>query len=97
MSDRNEAEDLDDLLRHPGWQRLCGHFRGFWSDQIEQQIANAVNDVNDTLAAGKMRQVIAAKRAVSALLEWPDERLRQLQTAAKAREPLVTESRRGTL
>jgi hypothetical protein len=97
MSDRNEAEDLDDLLRHPGWHRLRDHFRGYWTEQIEQQLAQAVNDTDDALAAGKMRQVIAAKRAVAALLEWPDDRLRQLATAAKAREPLVTDSRRGRL
>lgn len=97
MSDQNEREHLDDLLRHPGWALLERHFRGYWHEQLEQQLAAAVNDVNDSLAAGKMRQVIAAKRAVASLLEWPAERLRQVEAAAKARAPLIEESRRGTL
>lgn len=94
---RNDAEDLDDLLRHPGWALVVAHAKTFWAEQFEQQMAQAVNDTNDALAAGKMRQVIAAKRAVAAILDWPDERIRQLAVSASNRTPSDTESRRGRL
>lgn len=97
MSPRNEAEDLDDLLRHPGWALVTTHARRYWGDELENHLAVAVGDTNDTLALAKMRQIIAAKRAVLALIDWPTERLRQLEAGAASRTPRITESRRGTL
>ena len=97
MSERNEAEDLDDLLRHPGWALLARHARQYWGDELENHLAAAIGDTNDTLALAKMRQVIAAKRAVMLLIEWPAARLRQLEAGVASRTPVVTESRRGTL
>lgn len=75
------------LLQHPGWLRLTAWARQEWVDQIDQHLATAVNDTNDLLALQKMRQVIAAKRAVENVLAYPQEQLRQ---AEHAREVTAT-------
>ena len=78
MSD-NEREDWDNLLKSSGFQRLQQWASREWGEQIAQLMSGAVNDTNDTVALSKMRQVIAAKKAVDLVLGRPKERLMELE------------------
>jgi hypothetical protein len=95
----SELEDLDALLKAPGWLRFCHHAEHEWSGRIEQLMATAVNDTDDKLALDKMRQVIAAKQAIVQLMRWPHDRLAELGRVAENhhKESHVPLSRRGTL
>ena len=73
-----EQDDLENLVKSPGWLRFCEAQGEEWSHQIDRYIAAAANDNNDVAALNKLRQVIAAKQAVLRALTWPTERLRQL-------------------
>ena len=90
MSD-NEQADWDNLIKSSGFQRLQQWAQKNWTDQIAQLMAGAVNDTNDQIALSKMRQVIAAKKAVDLVMGHPAERLAQL----KAEKPQETMSRGG--
>ena len=94
-----EREDLDQLLHSQGWLHLKQYADRYWGEQHEQHVRAAANELNDTTAIQKLRQVIAAKEAISNLLRWPAERLKALERAETGRieaqaEPL---SRRGSL
>jgi len=93
----SEHEDLENLLKSPGWLRLGEYVRQTWGDQLSQYVTQATGDADDTMALNKLRQVVAAKNAVERLLAWPAERLRHLgDTVARERQP-ETFSRRGGL
>ena len=96
---RDEAEDLEDLLRHPGWALLMRYVEQEWSTKFEQHVLSAVNDRDDAMALSKLRQITVAKQAVQTLMQWPSERLRHVQatTTARAQEQTTPLSRRGTL
>lgn len=95
----SQREDLDNLLKSPGWHLFVEHATQEWTGNINRQLEVAVNDTNDAMAANKMRQVIAAKKAVDVLLQWPKERLARLQQkeldTAFAASGAVDPSRRG--
>lgn len=77
MSD-NEVSDYDNLLKSPGWLRLLQHAKEDWAAQVDGGVAAAANELDDVLALNKLRQVVAAKKAVERLLAWPAERMRTL-------------------
>lgn len=94
-----EYEDLDALLKAPGWLRLAHHARTMWEGEIARLLEVAVSDRDALIAASKMQQVIAAKKAVEGLVGWPKERLAELARAQQSRD-LAQEtplSRRGSL
>lgn len=95
----SEQEDLDALLKAPGWLRFANHAEQEWTQRIEQLMGTAVNDTDDKLALDKMRQVIAAKKAIVQLMRWPHDRLAELGRAADSRAKETAEplSRRGPL
>ncbi len=96
-----EKEDLDALLTHPGWLRVDRYAREYWSGQISEMVAHAANDRDDTQALNKLRQIVAAKRAVESLLAWPKERIGQMERRAERSHETVTDfagpTRRGSL
>jgi hypothetical protein len=75
---KQEAEDLANLVKSPGWQRFCRAVTIDAGQHVEQEMARALDNANDAIAAGKMRQVIASKRWLERALCWPDEQLRKL-------------------
>ena len=77
----SEKEDLENLLKHPGWLRLKAYATKHWQDEITSHLRAAVNDNNDLAALAKMRQIIVAKDAVERLMAWPDERLANMRAA----------------
>lgn len=96
MSD-NEQADFENLIKSPGWQRVCEYATAQWTHGIAQHISAAVNDRDDSIALQKMRQVIAAKSAVEQLIAFPDERLRLFASKAATTAIPKTHSRRGGL
>lgn len=95
----SEQEDLDQLLHSQGWLHLKQYADRYWGEQHEQHVRAAANELNDTTAIQKLRQVIAAKEAVMNLLRWPGERLKTLESAEAGRVKAQSEplSRRGSL
>ena len=76
MSD--EKADLEQLLTSAGWLRFEQTQTDYWQKQLSDLVASAAGDRDDTIALGRLRQVIAAQRAVLQALAWPKERLKFL-------------------
>lgn len=93
----NEKEDLQTLITSPGWLRVVNYATQEWQEQIARHMETAANDTNDLMALQKMRQVIAAKKAVERLIAWPEERLRAMQASTERVMAPPSVSRRGTL
>lgn len=89
----SEKEDLENLLKHPGWLRLKAYATKHWQDEIATHLRAAVNDNNDLSALAKMRQIIVAKDAVERLMQWPEERLTHINNPQTI--PLVPVGRGG--
>ena len=89
-------EHLEELVKHPGWLWLCEEARKEWEHPLAH-IMNAVGDRDDAMALNKLRQVLAAKAAVEAMLAKPEARIRVLREAEEARAGHPDYSRRGTL
>lgn len=93
----SELDDLQNLIKSPGWLRVKAFGEGEWSDNITRHIGQAADDRDDVMALQKLRQVLAAQKAILRLLAWPEERIQALeQQTARERAPM-TQSRRGTL
>lgn len=90
-----ERDDLEALLTHPGYLRLKAWAESEWRDQAETHTEQAANEVDDLKALQKLRQVIAAKRAVRLVFDWAPSRLSRL--AVTTTPVPVSQSRRGGL
>jgi len=92
----DELQDLENLLRHPGWLRLTEFGLRDIHNRVTTATRNAANLEDDVKALNMLRQCIAARDAVEALIAWPTnqvKRLRELTT----RETTTQFSRRGDL
>jgi len=90
-----EQEDLENLLRHPGWLYFKAHAEKQIGDELANHMRNAVNDSNDAAALQKMRQIIVAKDAVERLVKWPEERISKLKADLPAAEMMQYSLGRG--
>lgn len=99
MSDDKEYEDLEALLKAPGWLRFYNAMTKQWREEYDMHVNKAANVTDDALALSQLRQVVAAKKAVLAAIEYPKERLRQIDQAAASRvkDVAVPWGRRGAL
>jgi hypothetical protein len=96
MSDdiKHEWADLD---RSPGFARLRAHAEAEWSGpafvSLVEQLADKPTDAE---ALSKLRQMLAAKRAVERLLSVPAEQVKRLERQGETQhlDPL---RRRGSL
>lgn len=87
----DELEDLEDLVKHPGWLRLTDWAKNEWTARIAQHTEKAANEVDDVKALHTLRQVLAAKNAVELVLGWPVEKVRQERIKAHAAHtPTIT-------
>jgi hypothetical protein len=77
-----ELIDLQHLVKHPGWQRFVAQTKAEWEEQLSRHLELAANDRDDTMAANKIRQVIAARNAITRALAWPSERIKTLEHQA---------------
>jgi len=94
MSD--ELQDLENLLRHPGWLRLTEHGLRDIHNRVTTATRNAANLDDDVKALNMLRQCIAARDAVEALIAWPANEAKKLR-ALTQRETTTQFSRRGDL
>lgn len=94
-----EKEDLDQLVRSQGWLRFARHVEQDWDTRFQTLIKQAVTGPDDQLNIRKLQQVMVAKDAVQQLVQWPTERLAELERAEHSRltAETVPLSRRGTL
>jgi hypothetical protein len=92
----DEQRDLDNLLKHPGWLTFNTHGTKEVEARLNLALANAANGTDDALAISQVRQCIAVKQAIEALLKWPSDRLKVL-TANATTTTTPQLSRRGTL
>lgn len=94
----DEMQDLDNLTKHPGWLRLVEHGRQEIEARLSLALNNAANERDDLVALQKLRQVVAAREALEALIAWPLARLKVLANVEAARTTTTGQlSRRGDL
>ena len=93
----DEKQDLDNLVKHPGWQRFTAYSHDEITKRLDTAIENAANNTSDALVANQLRQCIAVKQAIRLLLAWPGERVKLLREADAKREAVGQMSRRGSL
>jgi hypothetical protein len=86
----DEKTDLQDLVSSNGWLRFEHAMTTLWQGQLSDLVASAANSPDDATALAKLRQVIAAQRAVLQAVAWPKERLKML-----TRPETVTSFSRG--
>jgi len=93
----DEKQDLDNLLKHPGWQRVVEYATKDIANRIKTAQRNAANETNDIMALNQLRQCLAAEQALETFVAWPQARLKALEHAAAQTTTSGQMSRRGTL
>lgn len=93
----DEHRDLDNLLKHPGWQLLTTNATKEIDARMNNALSNAANGTDDALAINQVRQVVAVKQAIEAFIGWPASRLKVLEMSAATTSTAPQLSRRGTL
>lgn len=96
----SERDDLDNLLKSPGWQTLVETEREWWRINMSAQVRRCADSPDDTAALNKLRQICAAQDAVERFIKKPMERLKQLTADVRderEREEAPVLSRRGGL
>lgn len=94
MSDR-ELEDLTNLVHSPGYLRFCGHVKAELKNLMGEQLEKVANNTDDTIAAGKLRQLIASKKYVETLFAWPQDRIAALEHKVAVDKQPVSMNRGG--
>src|SRR5690606_22422063 len=69
--------DLENLIKSPGWLRIRAWAAEEYAAQLLQHTELAANDTNDAAALHKLRQVIAARKAIQTALGWPERELQK--------------------
>jgi hypothetical protein len=94
----DEKQNLDNLLKHPGWQLVVEAATKEIEGRLNTALASAANEVDDRTAISKVRQVVAVRKAIEAFVAWPKQRLAVLQSKAEDADSRAMDySRRGTL
>jgi hypothetical protein len=99
-TDDTERHDWTDLVQSPGWTRLVTAAKHEWEGQAFVRQVETLTDRPDDLAAlSKLRQMMAAKRAIERLLNVPRERLSQLDRmpTLTGQDLAANQNRRGRL
>jgi hypothetical protein len=101
MSEPNEREDLESLLKAPGWLRLIQHSRKEWAgDGYAAKIKLAIKDAmeKNQNVAEAVQRVDAANDQINAVLSWPKDRVATLLSQETQRSSsMTTMNRRGGL
>lgn len=103
MADAEEYEEYDDLTRNVGWKRFCAYVASQWGtaetgggSMFMNAVAQAAGEHSDSDATAKLRQVIAAQRAVHLIMAHPGRRVQELKPRELRQDEFVG-SRRGSL
>ena len=89
--DTDYKGEIEDLLKSAGWSALKAWAQKEWAAQVLQHTENAANSDDDSVALNRLRQVLAAKKAVDLVLLWPENELKKFQQLPAA----LTHSRTG--
>ena len=84
MDNTLERENLESLLQSDGWRTFAAHVEGEWGAGGREFIAavtSAADNTSDASATAHLRQIIVAQKLIQRLMQWPSERLKQLQPA----------------
>ena len=92
----DEREDWANLVKSPGWQRWVQWAVTDAQASLEAEMGRALDNENDQVAAGRMRQAIAGKRTLERAVRYPEERIKAL-TPNPAESLILPPSRRGRL
>lgn len=98
--DRTDEAAWKDLVESPGWDRLVAYVKAeYEGPAFLNQIESLANNPDDPMALSKMRQLLAAKRAVMRVIEHPKARLRGHDPRVISAEELqaAIQGRRGPL
>lgn len=87
----DEHEDWRALQMHPGWLRLLAYTKGQWGVKAYAHRLENAKDLTE-LAAVKM-----AFKMLGEIVNYPEDRLKALETKADADHAPATMSRRGSL
>ena len=99
-TDRTEQHAWQDLLNSPGWDLLVAHARAEWDGPaFVSHVEQLADNPEDPIALSKLRQLLAAKRAVMRLLKAPEEQVAKLKRVDAPTLTLaeLAQSRRGRL
>lgn len=104
--DRNEREELDELVKSPGWARFVAHVEKEWGTAehgggayFTMAARKASDQTDDATALAYLRQICVAQKQIHGLLAWV---YGSLKDATKHDQELATTgapdySRRGGL
>lgn len=77
----DEKTDLEQLLSSPGWLRFLEHARVSWKEQLPGRIQAAAElGTTEAEKGAAMLKVLTVANEVNALVSWPSERLKRLNT-----------------
>ena len=102
----NLREELEELVKSPGWLRFREHVEREWGTRdtgggirFEQAAAKAANLTDDATAINQLRQITVARREVHTLIQWVYDALKQATKEDRELQPVgpVDWSRRGGL
>lgn len=98
MTDSHEREDLESLCVSPGWQWFVAHALQEYDTDLLDKVTHVYDDPEnkDGMAEDKLRQLLAVRREMRRMLEWPAKRVRDLSRAEHERDGRG-QSRRGSL
>ena len=96
MTDDTEHHEWRDLVASPGWVRLKAHAEAEWTGPAFTNLVEALaNKPDDLEALSKLRQVLAARKAIDRLFRVPGEQMAKLAREAVSDD--TARSRRGPL
>lgn len=84
-----ERDELIDLIRHPGFLRFAQHVQAEWGTGLSLKMKQAVKAAKH---ANEDREVAVEKvdyagDQIAALLNWPQDRVRQLTDTTADKRP----------
>lgn len=99
--EQTEREELEALLDSPGWAVFHRYVQSEWGPggrAFESAAIAAADQTTNPNAIAHLQQIIASRREILRIVQWPGERLKALK---EAQPSLVTASvplsRRGHL
>jgi hypothetical protein len=97
----SQREDLENLLKSPGWLLVVEQAREEWATGYPRKIKMAIQSARESGQdiAAAVSAIDVASDAVNALMSWPGERLKKLVMKDEAQAMTTTgwpdPSRRG--
>ena len=97
MTDTTEHEDLESGLSSAFWKRFAAHVEEEWGRVGFAERLSRIAKFDDPQALALVRQITVAQQEIQRVMQWPKERLAELERQKHHREPALPQSRRGGL